>query len=52
MKKIIVGTAAFGCIKGPSGAGKTEIPVNCRVLRCEQTVVHRKSLTNRSPGRQ
>ena len=22
----LVGSAAFGCIKGPSGAGKTEIP--------------------------
>ena len=30
MKKILVGTAAFGCIKGPSGAGKTEIPADSR----------------------
>ena len=29
MKKILVGTAAFGCMKGPSGAGKTEIPLQC-----------------------
>ena len=27
MKKILVGAAAFGCISGPSWAGKTEIPV-------------------------
>ena len=26
MKKILVGAAAFGCISGPSWAGKTEIP--------------------------
>ena len=26
MKKILVGAAAFGCRRGPSGADKTEIP--------------------------
>ena len=26
MKKILVGAAAFGCVRGPSWAGKTEIP--------------------------
>ncbi len=28
MKKILVGAGALGCIKRPSGAGKTEIPVH------------------------
>ena len=32
MKKILVGAAAFGCRRCPSGAGKTEIPVNMRRL--------------------
>ena len=26
MKKLLVGAAAFGCRRGPSGADKTEIP--------------------------
>ena len=30
MKKILVGAAAFGGRRGPSGADKTEIPANSR----------------------
>ena len=28
MKKLLVGAAAFGCRRAPSGADKTEIPVD------------------------
>ena len=35
MKKILVGAAAFGCIRGPSWAGKTEIPAKRSSARYE-----------------
>ena len=46
MKKILGGTAAFGCIKGPSGAGKTEIPaLNDKVgddsITANSSAIHR-----------
>ena len=37
MKKILVGAAAFGCIRGLYGAGKTEIPA----MSSKQTLVVR-----------
>ena len=39
MKTILVGTAAFGCIKGPSGAGKTEIPAVRQCVGFNRTLV-------------
>ena len=40
MKKILVGAAAFGCISGPSWAGKTEIPVQSFLFRNPHPVLY------------
>ena len=46
MKKLLVGAAAFGCRRGPSGADKTEIPVEME--RSFEKAVHPQSAVGSS----
>ena len=47
MKKILVDAAAFGCRRGPSGAGKTEIPDYLSGVTLQGAASRRFVLTSR-----